>query len=152
MAHAPVVLRVETPLGSLEVLVLPSALAEPGRPADDEVGQTIAGEVAVEEVVAVLKERVDDVVAHSHRLAPEMQLVRATVEREVLADGKVAAVEIARVVGVDPEAARDAPDGKLRGIRGRDLDPRVAKAERRARLRPSPLPVPTEGAGQQGRR
>src|SRR5439155_3961671 len=136
LAHAPVVLCVETPLGSFEVLVLAPTLAEPGRLADDEVGQTIAGEVAVEDVVAVLKERVDDVVAHSHRLAPEMQLVRATVEREVLADGKVAAVEIARVVGADREGARVTPDGKLRGVRGGDLHPRVGKAERGARLRP----------------
>ena len=86
-----------------------------------------------------------------------MELVRATELGHVFADGEVATVEVAEVIGPHAKCARDTYDQFGRGFQGRlfgggDLDAGIRETEWRARARSPPLPVQPKGRRKQQRR
>ena len=104
----PVVLRVDSVHHAVHVLKLPAALQEFGSMADHEIYQVVAGLLVGEIKLSRHREGVDEVVLQAHHVAAKVQLVWATLERDVLVDGPIASIEAPQMVRADAEVSRSA--------------------------------------------
>ena len=90
---------------------------------EHEVGQAVSGELSVEGEISGHLERVDEVIGDAHGFSAELEPVSALDFRHHFADGEIAAVELAEMIGADAETTGD----RQRKLRRR-FDARILRA------------------------